>query len=124
GIVLPVAAVAAIGFYAVFATLEYGSLDASLGAQAQVLTSALEDQNGRVDPTAADPLPSVTQAGIAVNAVLFSPDGAVVDHSGQVRDPGAYAVARGRATSATTPVHDTFRIDGVSQRLLVQQVDF
>ena len=91
GIVLPVAVIAAAGFWAVFATLEYGSIDASLGAQAQVLRSALEAGNGSVDPAAADPLPAVTQAGIAVNAILFAPGGQVVDRSGQVRDPARYA---------------------------------
>lgn len=120
GAVLPVAVLAAAGFWTVFATLEYGAIDASLGAQAQVLTSALADPSGHVDPAAADPLPAVTQAGIAVNAVLFAPGGAAVDHSGQVGDPSAYA-PHGPVASVS---HETRRIDGVPQRLLVQPVEF
>lgn len=120
GAVLPVAVLAAAGFWAVFAALEYGAIDASLGAQAQVLTSALEDSGGRVDPAAADPLPAVTQAGIAVNAVLFGPDGTAVDRSGQVRDAGAFAPDRPVAAVQ----HQTRRIDGVPQRLLLQPVTF
>jgi heavy metal sensor kinase len=119
--VLPVAVLAAVAFWAVFATLEYASLDGSLGAQAQVLTSTLEDPNGHVDPSAADPLPAVTQAGIAVNAVLFSPAGVPVDHSGQVHDPAAYAPGK---LSGSSVLHETRRIDGVSQRLLLLPVDF
>lgn len=122
GAVLPVAVLAAAGFWAVFAVLEYGAIDASLSAQAQVLTSALQHATGHVDPAAADPLPSVTQAGIAVNAVLFAPGGAAVDQSGQVRNPKAYA-PRG-AIRPTSVVHETRRIDGVPQRLLLQPVSF
>jgi heavy metal sensor kinase len=120
GAVLPVAVLAAAGFWAVFAVLEYGTIDASLGAQAQVLTSALEDTSGHVDPAAADPLPAVTQAGIAVNAVLFAPDGTAVDRSGQVRDPGVYAPDR----PVSAVMHQSRRIDGVPQRLLLQPVTF
>jgi len=120
GVVLPVAVLAGVGFWVVFATLEYGSIDASLGAQAQVLTSALEDSSGHVDPAAAEPLPAVTQAGIAVTAVLFGPDGRVVDQSGQVRDPTAYAPRM----SVPTVLHRSRRVDGVPQRLLLQPVSF
>jgi heavy metal sensor kinase len=122
GAVLPVAVLAAAGFWAVFAVLEYGSIDASLSAQAQVLTSALEHAGGHVDATAVDPLPSVTQAGIGVNAVLFAPDGRVVDRSGQVSSPGAYA-PYGRVPPSSA-AHVTRHIDGVPQRLLLQPVSF
>ncbi|HYW24371.1 MAG TPA: ATP-binding protein [Terriglobales bacterium] len=120
GAVLPVAVLAAASFWAVFATLEYGAIDASLAAQAQVLTSALEDRGGHVDPAVANPLPAVTQAGIAVDAVLFAPGGAAVDHSGQVGDPKAYAPHSPVASVA----HETRRIDGVPQRMLLQPVQF
>jgi heavy metal sensor kinase len=122
GAVLPVAVLAAAGFWAVLAILEYGSIDASLSAQAQVLTSALEHPGGHVDPAAAHPLPSVTQAGIAVTAVLFAPGGAPVDQSGQVRNAGAYAPHQ--SVRPASAVHETRRIDGVPQRLLLQPVSF
>jgi heavy metal sensor kinase len=122
GAVLPVAVLAAVGFWAVFAVLEYGSIDASLSAQAQVLTSALERSGGHVDPAAVDPLPSVTQAGIGVTAVLFSPDGTVVDQSGQVSRPGAYAPNGG--VPPRPALHESRRVEGVPQRLLLQPVSF
>jgi two-component system OmpR family sensor kinase len=120
GAIFPVAVLAAAGFWAVFAALEVRAVDSSLDAQAQVLTSALESGSDRVDPAAATPLPSVTQAGIAVNAVLFAPGGAAVDRSGQVGDPAAYTPDR----QPSAPLHETRRIDGVVQRLLIQPVGF
>jgi heavy metal sensor kinase len=118
-----VTSVAAVAFWAVFASLEYGSIDASLGAQAQLVTAALEAQGGQLDAPGAGPLPGVTQGGIAVNAVLFGPGGVVLDRSGQVRDPRAYAKPALGAVPAASALHETRRVDGVSQRLLVQRVD-
>jgi heavy metal sensor kinase len=118
----PVAALAAVGFWLVFAALEYGSIDASLGAQAQLVMASLAHQSGQAGDTALDPLPAETQGGIAVDAVLFAPGGAVLDYSGQVRDPSAYARVRMDAPASGSPVHETRNLGGVAQRVLVQQV--
>ena len=124
GAFLPVAALAVVGFWLVFASLEYGSIDASLGAQAQVITASLADQGGRVDPSTLDPLPAETHGGIAVDAVLVDGRGRVLDHSEQVRDPGVYAAVRADALASGSPVHETRTVGGVARRLLVQRIDF
>jgi heavy metal sensor kinase len=119
---LPVAALAAVAFWLVFAALEYGSIDASLGAQAQVVMTSIAHQGGAVDGAALDPLPAETQGGIGVDAVLFAAGGGVIDHSGQVRDPSVYARVRRDAPASGSPVHETRNVDGVAERLLVQRI--
>jgi heavy metal sensor kinase len=114
GIVLPIAVLAAAAFWAVFATLELSSIDASLGAQAQVLSPALTGGSP-------GPLPAVTQTGIAVNAVLFSSTGRVIARSDQVRTPRAYWPGD---VPSGPPLRVTRRVDGLFQRLLAERVDF
>jgi two-component system OmpR family sensor kinase len=123
GVFLPVAVLAAVAFWAIFAALEYGTVDASLGAQAQVITATLADQNAPAGSTPVDPLPSETQGGIAVDAVLFSPSGAVLDHSATVRSPLHFAPARLDAPASGSPVRVTRTVDGVPRRLLVERLD-
>lgn len=116
GVFLPVAAAAAGAAWLVFASLEYGSIDASLAAQAEAVRTAVDEQN-------AGPLPSETRNGVAVDAVVFAPDGSVLARSPQVRDPGRYASALQGASPPGSAHPATHRIGGVRQRVLAEQID-
>jgi heavy metal sensor kinase len=113
-----VVGVGATGFWFALASFEYGTVDASLDAQAQVVLSGLADSN--LDLGGGEQLPGETQAGIAVAALLVAPDGHILDRSGQVSDPnGLAAIVRQSGAVATQRV-ETRVVAGQAQRILLR----
>src|ERR1700730_14859340 len=98
-----VVGVGATGLWFALASFEYGTVDASLDAQAQVVLSGLADSN--LDLGGGEQLPGETQAAMAVAALLVAPDGRILDRSGQVSDPnGLAAIVRQSGAVSTQRV--------------------
>jgi heavy metal sensor kinase len=116
-----VVAIAAAAFWIVLNQVEYGSIDASLASQTQVVLANLEIEHGRVTLSKGEALPGETSGGIAVTAVLFGPDGRIIDQSPKVPTPDAY---RPVATSLSGPVAtSTIAVAGRHERVRSQRLD-
>jgi heavy metal sensor kinase len=113
-----VVGVAATAFWFALASFEYGTIDASLDAQAQVVLSALADSNG--DLGGGEQLPGETQGGIAVAALLVAPDGSILDRSGQVSDPQRLAAIVRQSGAVTAERVETRVVAGQPLRLLLR----
>jgi heavy metal sensor kinase len=121
GALAAVAGVAAIASWFAFASYEYGTVDASLDAQAQIVVSALADSSGEMS-LSGEQLPGQTVGGIAVAALLVTPDGRVIDRSGQVPDPKALAAVVRGSGAVFAPSAETRVVAGHPQRILLRRV--
>ena len=113
-----VVGVGATGLWFALASFEYGTVDASLDAQAQVVLSGLADSN--LDLGGGEQLPGETQAGIAVAALLVAPDGRILDRSGQVSDPNGLAAIVRQSGAVSTQRVETRVVAGQAQRILLR----
>jgi two-component system OmpR family sensor kinase len=110
-----VAGSAALAFWVAFSVTEYQAIDNSLTTQAHEI-------GGQGFNDKSEPLPGETATGIGIAAVLLGPDGRVIDHSGQIKDPAGFAATAGRAIPAGGCC-ETKTVGGQPMRLLVMPVD-
>lgn len=115
-----VASVAALAFWFVFESLEYGVVDGTLDSQARSVLSGLEDQNGAVALPGPDSLPGETSQGIAVAAVLVGPGHKVLDSNLQAP---ALPLAAAASLNGKTARLD-LNLGGGPYRVLSQPVVF
>lgn len=95
-----------IGDGAVLASLalvERNQSDSVLVAQSRVLSATIEDRNGQLFLEAAG-LPGETEAGIAVDAAVVSPAGALAQTSAQPLSTRVLTELAGRALAAGKPI--------------------
>jgi heavy metal sensor kinase len=116
-----VVAIAAVAFWIVFNQVEYRSIDSSLDTQTQAVLASVEIEHGQVTISRGDALPAETPGGIAVTAVLFGPDGRILDQSARVRSADAYrAIASSQSGSVET---NTINVGGREERVRSQRLD-
>jgi heavy metal sensor kinase len=121
---LGVASVAAAATWFEFSRLQYGTIDATLSGQAQLLLAGVEDVNGRVTFQGGDPLPSETRDGIAVSAIILDAHGTVLARSGSAPAPTAVAAVTSDALRTRSAVTTTVSDGAQASRVVAQPVDF
>lgn len=118
-----VAALAAVGFWLVFRTFEYQAVDSSLLTQTHVVEAQILENATQPAPDGSEALPSETETGIAVGALLLAPDGTVLGRSGTIHDPKGLAAAGIRLARTDGGCCQTMTLAGQSVRVLAVPVD-
>ena len=119
-----VAVVAALGFWLAFRTVEYQAVDSSLIAQSHLVEAQVLENAGQQTPDGAEPLPSETDTGIAVGALLLSSNGQVLGRSGKIHDPAGLAAAGAKqAAHSGGGCCQTMVLGGQTVRVLAVPVD-
>ena len=113
--------VAASGFWIAFRQLEYAALDASLTAQATSVSSQLDSTSGQGDSNGQTQLPSESDAGVTISAVLATASGTVIETSGRISEASSLAAAAARLGPTASP--QTVSVSGRSERVLVSRAE-
>jgi heavy metal sensor kinase len=112
---------AAIVFWNAFDRFELYSIDQSLVAQARTVAATV--RRSATLQTGLGSLPAETAQGIHVDAVLFDPEGRLLQTSGPTPSPNKVRSVIATATNSGQPVYLTASIGGLSRRVLAEQVD-
>jgi heavy metal sensor kinase len=117
-----VSGLAAGGFWLAFRITEYQAVDSTLVTQSRFVESQLSEVSAQALPENSETLPSETESGIAVGALLLGRDGRVIDHSGKIRDPVGLAAWGARQLGSPAGCCQTISVGGQPTRVMAVPV--